>query len=120
MTRVERLDDCPTYGEVPGTSAYELRAADAVPDQVEVVTRSRAGSLAHSGHTGRSRAFTVGGTPIPTTIVEKIDPDELSHGEVPGTPAFELHKADAQPDIVVKAPEPTSPPASATSSPKGT
>ncbi len=31
-TRVERVDDQPSYGEVPGTEAYSKRAQDAVPD----------------------------------------------------------------------------------------
>lgn len=44
-------------------------------------------------------------SPIPRTIVEKIDPDELSHGEVPGTVANEKRLADAVPDIVTKAPD---------------
>src|SRR6266480_3702726 len=46
-TRVERVDDQPAHGEVPGTAAYKLRAKDAVPDEVEVIPdgqRSRASS----------------------------------------------------------------------------
>jgi len=37
--------------------------------------------------------------PIPITKVEKVD-SEPSHGEVPGTEAFEIRKGDAEPDIV--------------------
>ena len=36
-------------------------------------------------------------------MVEKVDPDQPSHGEVPGTLANEKRLADAVPDVVVKA-----------------
>lgn len=94
-TVVEKVDpSSPSHGEVPGTLAHEKRAADAVPDLVVRLgedtrspgTRSRAGS-------------TPGDLPIPTTKVEKVD-SEPSHGEVPGTEAFELRKEDAEPDVV--------------------
>lgn len=39
-------------------------------------------------------------------IIERVD-DKPAHGEVPGTAAFELRKADAEPDEVRKAPEET-------------
>ena len=45
-----------------------------------------------------------GGKPIPKTMVEKVDPDIPSHGEVPGTHAYELRQADTAPDKVVDAP----------------
>lgn len=101
VTRVERVDDEPSHGEVPGTAAYNLRTQDAVPDQVEVVPegqRSRSSSLA-VGSGGRPS--TPGGSPIPRTIIEKVEPDNPSHGEVPGTAAFDMRKADAEPDEVV-------------------
>jgi hypothetical protein len=48
----------------------------------------------------RSRSVsTPGDLPIPITRVEKVD-SEPSHGEVPGTDAFEIRKGDAEPDIV--------------------
>ncbi|KAF2139910.1 uncharacterized protein K452DRAFT_335843 [Aplosporella prunicola CBS 121167] len=43
-------------------------------------------------------------SPIPTTRVEKVD-DEPSHGDVPGTAAYEMRQADAVPDMILKAPE---------------
>ena len=39
-------------------------------------------------------------------VVEKIDPASPSHGDVPGTAAYEQRQADATPDVVLKAPEP--------------
>jgi len=95
ITLVEKIDpSTPSHGEIPGTLAHEKRAADAVPDMVV-----RAGRRSSSVHT-RSRApSTPGDLPIPITKVEKVD-SEPSHGEVPGTKAFELRKEDARPDVV--------------------
>ena len=85
---------------MPGTTAYKLRTADAVPDEIEVVpegTRSRSASRV-------SRPSTPGGTQIPKIIAEKIDPDTPAYGDVPGTAAFEMRKADATPDEIIKSP----------------
>ncbi|TKA39060.1 hypothetical protein B0A54_09657 [Friedmanniomyces endolithicus] len=114
ITRVERVDDQPAYGEVPGTQAYSIRTADAVPDEVEIVpeglrsrsgTRSRAMSnLGGEGAGEFSRPQTPGGTPVPKTVVERVD-DKPAHGEVEGTLAHEMRLADAEPDEVLLAPE---------------
>ncbi|OJJ51274.1 hypothetical protein ASPZODRAFT_163132 [Penicilliopsis zonata CBS 506.65] len=101
-TRVEKVDDEPRYGEVPGTTAYEKRGHDAVPDEIEVIpegTRSRS----HSAVRDLDRPVTPGGTPIPRTLVEKVDPTSPSLGEIPGTAAYKQRKADAVPDLVVRA-----------------
>jgi hypothetical protein len=99
-TRVEKIDDEPSYGEEPGTEAYRLREQDASPDEIEIIrkqesgiTRTRTPSPTPNFH---------GGHPIPITIVEKIDPSEASYGEVPGTLAHEKRLADAVPDLVVR------------------
>jgi hypothetical protein len=105
ITRVERVDDEPAHGEVPGTDAYNKRTQDAVPDEVEIVpdgARSRSASRVSVS----DRPLTPGGTPVPKTVVEKIDPDQPSYGDVPGTLAHQLRAADAEPDIIVKAPQP--------------
>ncbi|KAL4906562.1 hypothetical protein BDW74DRAFT_176880 [Aspergillus multicolor] len=102
-TRVEKVDDVPSHGDVPGTSAYEKREQDAVPDEVEVISRSRSPSTAGQ----RRRSVTPGGTRIPRTVVEKIDPGQPSYGDVPGTEAYEKRRADAVPDIVTKTSEST-------------
>ena len=104
-TRVEKVDDIPAHGEVPGTAAYKLRTKDAVPDEMEVVPdgqRSRSGSIV--------RPSTPGGTLIPKIIAEKIDPDAPSYGDVPGTAAYEMRKADARPDEIVRSPVTGTPP----------
>ncbi|CAI7585441.1 unnamed protein product [Penicillium discolor] len=100
-TRVERVDNSTQHGELPGTEAFEKREQDAVPDEIEVIpegshsqTRSPAGS--------EDQTLSPEGSPIPRTVVEKVDPDEPSHGEVPGTLAHEQRLADAVPDAVTK------------------
>lgn len=101
LTRVERVDNNALHGEIPGTDAYEKRIQDAVPDEIEVVpdnTKSRNPSPAGS----QDRPLTPGGSEIPRTVVEKIDPEAPSHGEVPGTEAYDKRRADAVPDIVAR------------------
>ncbi|GME23255.1 hypothetical protein GTA08_BOTSDO09954 [Neofusicoccum parvum] len=107
VTRVEKVDDTPSHGEVPGTPAYTMRMQDAVPDEVEIVpegTRSR--SMSRLSASDRpSTPLSPGGTPIPKTVVERVD-DKPSYGEIPGTEAYEHHRADAVPDVILKVPEP--------------
>ncbi|GAB7355140.1 hypothetical protein MBLNU459_g5713t2 [Dothideomycetes sp. NU459] len=103
ITRVERVDDEPSHGEVPGTAAYNMRTQDAVPDEMEIVPdgqRSRSSSRLSES----DRPLTPGGTMIPKMVVERVD-EEPSHGEVPGTAAYDMRQADAQPDVVVQAPD---------------
>lgn len=106
-TRVERVDDEPAHGEVPGTSAYAIRTQDAVPDEIEVIPdgqRSRSGTRTRgmSNLSQSSRPGTPGG--IPKTVVERVD-DKPAHGEVEGTLAKEMRGADAEPDEVRNAPQ---------------
>lgn len=113
ITRVERVDDTPAHGEVPGTPAYSLRTQDAVPDEIEIVPegrrsrsatlqiaggRSRGNSAASNSSTG-SRPMTPGGTPVPKLVVERVD-NKPAHGEVEGTEAHAKRLADATPDEV--------------------
>lgn len=51
-----------------------------------------------------SRPETPGGSPVPKTVVERVD-DKPAYGEVEGTEAKEMRMADAMPDEVRKAPE---------------
>jgi len=96
-TRVEKVDDEPSYGEDPETEAYHMREQDAVPDEIDIVPEGK-----HSRSTSSLELSTPGGQPIPTTVVEKVDPEIPSYGEVPGTPAHEKRVADAVPDLVVR------------------
>lgn len=100
---MERVDDEPAYGEVPGTDAYKMRTHDAVPDELEIVPDGQR-SRSHSQVSASDRPLTPGGTPIPKTVVERVD-DEPCFGEIPGTDAYKKRLQDAQPDEVHKVPD---------------
>ncbi|KAJ8120036.1 hypothetical protein ONZ43_g3152 [Nemania bipapillata] len=90
-TRVEKVDDEPSYGEVPGTEAYEKRTEDASPDEIAIVQDVQSPTL--------GQIATSGNTPIPKTVVDETD-------DVPGSSAHNhhdhLHQADAAPDMIRK------------------
>ncbi|EGC45967.1 conserved hypothetical protein [Histoplasma capsulatum var. duboisii H88] len=104
-TRVEKIDDSPSYGEVPGSPAYEKRVLDAVPDEIEIIG-SRPPSRPQSSASIRA-ALPPNLAPAPRTVVEKIDPTSPSYGEEPGTLAYESHKVDSAPDVILKIQEQT-------------
>ncbi|KAL8961555.1 MAG: hypothetical protein Q9193_001904 [Seirophora villosa] len=104
-TRVEKVDDRDSYGDVPGTEAYKMRRQDAVPDELEIVGDASRPSSRRASQTQPDRTSTPGGTPIPKTIVEKIDSTSPSHGEVPGTAAHGKRQADAVPDLILQSPK---------------
>ncbi|KAI0974449.1 hypothetical protein F4678DRAFT_458416 [Xylaria arbuscula] len=93
-TRVEKVDDEPSYGEVPGTEAYNKRTEDASPDEIAVVQDDEQPPPTSSRTIGAPDA-----TAIPKTVVDETD-------DVPGSSTHgyneHLHQADATPDIVRK------------------
>lgn len=94
-----------------------MREQDAVPDVVEVIPEgrtSRRGSLVNE-ETGNDSARA---TPIPKTVVEKLDIENPGHGEVPGTTAYKAHRADAVPDEVYQAYKASSSEANSPSEPR--
>jgi hypothetical protein len=106
-TRVEKVSDEPSYGEVPGTEAYNKRTGDAAPDEIAVVPDANKpdGAPAENeedkaqvGSASGRESPLPGGQPIPVTVVEEATGDSGPHSEV-----FEnKRKADAPPDLVVK------------------
>jgi hypothetical protein len=98
ITRVEKVDNDPSYGEVPGTEAYKMRGNDAEPDEIAVVGDATNAAVSDSDE----HPSTPGGQPIPITVVEKVDIDAASYGEVPATKAYEKRQADAVPDLVIR------------------
>ncbi|KAI9720279.1 MAG: hypothetical protein M1828_005742 [Chrysothrix sp. TS-e1954] len=90
-TRVERTDDEPSHGEVPGTPAHAMRKGDATPDEFEVIPEKSGEDIAQSDD-------------IPRTVVQKVEPSTPSHGEIPGTQAHDMRQADAEPDEVTSVP----------------
>jgi len=93
---------------VPGTFAYEIRQQDAVPDEIQILPESAEGAESKDASPAgpQDRPLTPGDSPIPRTMVEKVDPGSLSYGEVPGTVAYEKRQADAVPDVVKSADDP--------------
>lgn len=102
--RVEKVDDQPSHGQIPGSEAFELRKHDAVPDEMEVVPEKP--SSIENLEATTDGTHTPGGSAIPRTVVEKVDPGSPSHGEVPGTAAYAQRQADAEPDMVLKTTDP--------------
>jgi len=97
-TRVERVDDKPAYGEVPGTQAYRLREGDAEPDEIAIIPDPSEPSKPEPEVPARSP--TPGGHPIPKTVVEET-PD--TEGSVTHPENRQRRLSDARPDVVVKA-----------------
>ncbi|KAL8972289.1 MAG: hypothetical protein Q9197_002843 [Variospora fuerteventurae] len=104
-TRVEKVDDQDSYGDVPGTEAYNMRRQDAVPDELEIVGDASNHSSRRVSQSQPDRTSTPGGTPIPKTIVEKAESTSPSHGEVPRTAAHSKRQADAVPDLILQSPK---------------
>lgn len=92
---MERVDHEASYGEVPGTAAYEQRSEDARPDEVAYVkddTDSAADPV--------PRPL----TPIPQTVLEEVPASPIrGHAHKPSTP--KVYPADTQPDRVVQIPD---------------
>ena len=109
-TRVEKVDDAPSHGDLPGTEAYDKRTQDAIPDEIAVIPENKQNRPSPIAINSPSAVTPPQQSPIPMTRVEKVDPTSPSHGEVPGTPAYAKRVADAIPDAIVKAPEAESPP----------
>ncbi|EFQ99720.1 hypothetical protein MGYG_02733 [Nannizzia gypsea CBS 118893] len=107
-TRVEKVDASPRHGEVPGSPAYQQRLADAVPDEIDIVGEAKADTPHNPAHP--ERPLTPGGTPIPLTVVEKVDLDSPAYGEEPGTQAYEARKADFPPDRIFRLGDPRASP----------
>lgn len=98
-TRVEKVDNDPSYGEVPGTEAYRLREGDAEPDEIAVIPDASS-KASVSGSEDEPRPTTPGGQPIPITVVEET-PD--ADGAVTHPEAENRRKADTPPDLVLEA-----------------
>lgn len=102
LTLVEKVDlISPSYGDVPGTAAYEQRKADAVPDMVMKVSDPRSRSPSPSPSLGRapSEAGSVNNTPLPETRVLRVDSIPSEETE-PGPRAHTRRPSDSLPDLV--------------------
>lgn len=101
ITRVERVDHEASYGEVPGTAAYDTRAEDARPDEVAFIEEDQKPEIPASPI---SRPLTPGGQPIPRTVLEEA-PRSPVLGALRRNSTPRTHSGDALPDLVVHTPE---------------
>ena len=100
-TVIDKVDSIsPSHGEVPGTAAHSKRMADAVPDAVRGATDHAHENSSNDDLPGADSAA----VPVPRTVITRVD-SKPSHGEVPGTEAFEIRKGDAKPDSLEKKPD---------------
>ncbi|KAK1726254.1 uncharacterized protein BDZ83DRAFT_574998 [Colletotrichum acutatum] len=90
-TRVEKVDDEPSYGEVPGTEAYRLREGDAEPDEIAIQEKNSSEASSTADSAPKSPV-------IPKTVVEEAPGDSGPHSEE----FLEKRKADAPADLIVK------------------
>lgn len=91
ITRVEKVDSNPSYGEVPGTEAYRQREADAQPDEIAVLDDFTKEHLEEASmDTPRQD--------VPITVLEPVPSD---HGE--SSASTRSSDVDAKPDIVLEA-----------------
>ncbi len=108
MTRIEKVDDELSHGQVPGTAAYDMRSADAVPDEVEVVPEGEHSSSWYQ-QGPQDRSLSPGGAPLPKTVVEEVEPASTSFTSRRRVNTLEKHRADAEPDVVLHVSEESSP-----------
>ncbi|KAI2638048.1 hypothetical protein GGS21DRAFT_509438 [Xylaria nigripes] len=96
-TRVEKVDDEPSYGEVPGTEAYDKRTVDASPDEIAILVDKQPAS------TSTNLVGATGSTIIPKTVVDETDdvPNSATHHN-----HEHLRQADATPDMIRKPGDP--------------
>ncbi|KAM0341734.1 hypothetical protein ACHAPU_009867 [Fusarium lateritium] len=87
-TRVEKVDDEPSHGEVPGTQAYEMRGQDAMPDEIAIAPEPAASQ----------DALPVPELNIPTTVVEESPGGRNRSYSIQYE---QMRKADASPDILM-------------------
>ena len=108
-TVVEKIDpSSPSYGDVPGTEAYEKRLADAAPDLVlksPISGKPAAALLVFSDIDGAERSQPPQ-VPIPETIITRVD-SHPAHSEVDGTVVHGKRRQDAEADVLEQESDPT-------------
>ncbi|KAI6772530.1 hypothetical protein HG530_003488 [Fusarium avenaceum] len=87
-TRVEKVDDEPSHGEVPGTEAYEMRGQDAMPDEIALAPEATASQDAPPKPELKPPTITVEESPGGRNRSYSIQYEQM-------------RKADASPDILL-------------------
>ena len=91
-----------------GTAGRKFGIHNVVPDDLAVIAEGPHNEIS-TRVKGQEPLSYPGGAPIPMTVVEKVDATQPSHGEIPGTAAHSIRKADAVPDVILQAPPPGGP-----------
>lgn len=86
-TRVERVDDRPAHGEVPGTEAHALREKDAQPDEIALIPSDDDKSSSSASED------------VPATVVEEASGSVGEHSQE----FLDKRQTDAAPDVLVGA-----------------
>ena len=102
-TRVEKVDDQPSHGQVPGTAAYQLRTEDAEPDEIAVIPE--VGGIRCPGRASKEQPASPrspGGRPIPKMVIERVDGTSIQD-DMSQTAAREPQSVDAVPKVILGA-----------------
>lgn len=98
--RIEKVNNEPSYGEVPGTEAYKMREGDAEPDEIAILPEDQKKQAeGETQEKDTKESSTPGGHPIPKTVVEET----WGNSEAQSRPETK-YKADTPADMVVKSP----------------
>lgn len=95
-TRVEKVDDEPAHGEVPGTDAHSMRQADAKPDEISVPQEGKEEEEEEEEDSESSRSIQSDNAPV--TVVEEAPGPVAPHS----TEFENKRRADTTPDVVVE------------------
>lgn len=98
-TRVEKVTQEPSYGEVPGTEAWVKRAEDAEPDEIAIVPDERERARLAAEEAERAKRPS---PPVPITVVEETPDADGSVTHQPTPKQLAHHRADAPPDLVLR------------------
>ena len=104
-----QLPDSPSsQSQMTGTAGRLHGIHSAHPDQLAVIAEGSQNEIS-TRVDGQKPLSNRGGVLAPMTVVEKVDPTKPSYGEIPGTAAHSIRKADAVPDAILQAPPPGGP-----------
>jgi hypothetical protein len=108
---VEKVDpESPSYGEIPGTEAFEKRQADAVPDFVKSTSDPESVQPPPSSEDA-SPDVSPPSQPIPETHISRVDSLPVDEESSPQLRAHHRKSpSDATPDVIETVPDTTIPP----------
>lgn len=103
-TRIEKVDNEPSHGEVPGTEAHQKREEDAKPDEIAVAPDSTSPGQDQQSPTSE---LSLESPSAPQTVVSESAGPTGPHTEEFSERIEEAQRADATPDVVMQADDAT-------------